>query len=130
MFPIIRCYTRATKVPAELGLLTKVKHRFPATIREFRAENTYGDVTLISPKSEQVGPSGPSGEASSGGAAPEDITNSDIEARLENYLEETESQERMLQYARIVGWAGAILILTLIVLLIEGLQNSPVLLSQ
>jgi hypothetical protein len=35
----------------------------------------------------------------------------------------------MLQYAPIVGWAGAILIVALIVLLIEHLQNSPLLIS-
>jgi hypothetical protein len=93
--------------------------------------NTQGDVTLSRQlaKSEQVGPSGPGGEAGIGGAAPEDITNSDIEARLENYLEETGYRERMLQYAPIVGWAGAILIVALIVLLIEHLQNSPLLIS-
>ena len=93
--------------------------------------NTQGDVTLSRQlaKSEQVGPSDPGGEADIGGAAPEDNTNSDIEARLENYLEETGYRERMLQYAPIVGWAGAILIVALIVLLIEHLQNSPLLIS-
>jgi len=59
---------------------------------------------------------------SSGGPGGEATT--DVVARLEKYLAEAAVEERMLKNARVAGVVGLILITMLIVLLIEGLQNT------
>jgi hypothetical protein len=58
-----------------------------------------------------------------------DITNGDIEARLEKYLEEEAVRQGMWNSARVAGWVGLILIIMLIVVLVEALQNKPLSIS-
>ena len=62
---------------------------------------------------ENVSSGGPGGEATT-----------DVVARLEKYLAEAAVEERMLKQARVAGAVGLILIIMLIVLLVEGLQNT------
>ena len=83
--------------------------------------------TLTQPpaQSQEISPSGDHwGEATSG-----DITNGDIEARLEKYLEEEAVRQGMWNSARVAGWVGLILIIMLIVVLVEALQNKPLSIS-
>ena len=83
--------------------------------------------TLTQPpsQSQEISPSGDHW----GGATSGDITNGDIEARLEKYLEEEAVRQGMWNSARVAGWVGLILIIMLVVVLVEALQNKPLSIS-
>jgi hypothetical protein len=97
-------------------------------VRDRQGETTLTGQQLAD--SEEIGPPrGPSVEASISDVESGDIPNSDIEAWVEERVEEASFRQGMLNYARVVGWVGWIMVIMLVVLLIEGLQNRPLLIS-
>jgi hypothetical protein len=71
--------------------------------------------------SEETAPSG--GHSVEASLESGDIITSDIKVRLEEQVEEAAFRQGMLNSAQLVGVAGLLMLTTIIVLLIEGLQN-------